>query len=314
MKCLYCYKNITPPGKEYHEKCSRKLFSSGITPVLDYRLSDLRPLAEEAINRSLAITGVQKKISLDLGKAEGKRKRLTIVGLWGRYILKPPEKEYPEMPELEDLTMHLAKIAGIKTAEHGLIRFNSGELAYITKRFDRTGNEKIAVEDFCQLTENLTEHKYDGGSMEKIGKAITTYSDFTGLDLIKFFNITVFSFLTGNSDMHLKNFSLITEPENQIRFSPAYDLLPTKLLLPADKEEMALPLNGKKKNLKINDFITFGKTIGIDIKVINYELETFNSKLKEMLLFIEKGFLKPQSIDKYQNLIKSRALKLGFSF
>jgi len=305
MKCLYCYNKIAEPEKEYHEKCSKKLFGTGLPPVLEHSLSDLRPLAEEAVNRSLAITGVQKKISLDLAKAEGKRKRLTIVGLWGRYILKPPEEDYPEMPELEDLTMHLAQLAGIETAEHGLIRFQSGELAYITKRFDRLKNEKIAVEDFCQLTENLTEHKYDGGSMEKIGRTIVKYSDLTGLDLIKFFIITVFSFLTGNADMHLKNFSLITD--GLIKFSPAYDLIPTKLLIPADKEEMALTLNGKKRNLMRKDFIAFGKNIGIDLKVINYELDSIKSKLNEITGFIEKGFIKSETKEKFVKLIVKRA-------
>lgn len=309
MKCLYCYKNNIETEQEYHAKCSRRIFGSNIPPVFEFKLSDIKELAKQAINRSLSITGVQKKISLDISKKE-KKDRLTIVGLWGDYILKPPEADYPEMPELEDLTMHLAQIADIETPEHSLIRFKTGELAYIIKRFDRQNKQKIAVEDFCQLTENLTEQKYNGASMEKIAKFIVRYSDYTGLDLIKFFNNAVFSFLTGNADMHLKNYSLITENEKKI--SPSYDLLPTKLLMPSDTEEMALTLNGKKKKLKRKDFFEFGNTIGLDLKVLNNELQALNSKFNDLLEFINSGYIKNVTKEKYKDLMKERAMRLGF--
>src|SRR5690606_38986653 len=140
------------------------------------------------------------------------------------YILKPPTPHYQQLPEVEDLTMHLAALAKIKTVPHSLIRLQSGKLAYITKRIDRTKKGKLHMEDMCQLTERLTEHKYQG-SYEQIAKAILKYSALPGLDLVNFFELVVFSFLTCNADMHLKNFSLIQQPGMGMVFSPAYDLV-----------------------------------------------------------------------------------------
>jgi serine/threonine-protein kinase HipA len=128
--------------------------------------------------------------------------------LHGNYILKPPSTEYKELPQNEDVTMHLANLVKIKTAQHCLIRLHSGELAYITKRFDRNKKDKIAVEDFCQLTENLTEHKYRG-SIEKVAKTTQKFTTNKGLEVLRLFELVLFCYLTGNADMHLKNFALI---------------------------------------------------------------------------------------------------------
>ncbi|MFC3199893.1 HipA domain-containing protein [Parapedobacter deserti] len=164
-------------------------------------------MARITVNERLAVTGVQPKLSLSL---EGERgnKRLTLVGLWGDYILKPQSSDFPAMPGVEDLTMHLAKLFKIETAEHALIQTSSGELAYITKRFDRVKGKKVHVEDLCQLSELLTEQKYKS-SYERAGKIIKQYATNSGLDVIKYFRMVLFCFLTGNNDMHLKNFSLM---------------------------------------------------------------------------------------------------------
>lgn len=133
------------------------------------------------------------------------------------------------MPEVEDLTMHLSELIGIKTAEHLLIKLRFGELAFISKRFDRLKSEKLHLEDMAQITEKLTERKYSN-PMEKVGKAILKHSDYAGNDVIRFFQLTLFCFITGNADMHLKNFSLLTNLDGKIILSPAYDLLSTKIL------------------------------------------------------------------------------------
>lgn len=133
------------------------------------------------------------------------------------------------MPEVEDLTMHLSELIGIKTAGHLLIKLRSGELAYISKRFDRLKSEKLHLEDMAQITEMLTERRYSS-PMEKVGKAILKHSDYAGNDVIRFFQLTLFCFITGNADMHLKNFSLLTNLDGKIILSPAYDLLSTKIL------------------------------------------------------------------------------------
>lgn len=173
-------------------------------------------------------------------------KRQTLVGLWGDYILKPQSNEYAFMPEVEDLTMHLAKLFKIETAEHALIKTTTGELAYITKRFDRINGTKVHVEDSCQLSELLTEQKYKS-SYERVGKLIRLFTTNSGLDIIKYFRLVLFSFLVGNNDMHHKNFSLI-HTENGILFSPAYDLLNVNLIFPNDNDDLALTVNRRKKN------------------------------------------------------------------
>ena len=167
----------------------------------------MHELAEKIVRQHTTVTGVQPKLSLDL-QASGGTSRLTLVGLWGQYILKPPSPEYPQMPENEDLTMHLAQVFSITTVPHTLIRLESGELAYLTRRIDRTGNgRKRGMEDCCQLAERLTADKYRG-SMELVARTIRRYSSQAALDSVTLYELTLFCFLIGNADMHLKNFSL----------------------------------------------------------------------------------------------------------
>ena len=155
----------------------------------------MQELAKEIVIRSVAVTGVQPKLSLTIEKIPGdpKHSRFTIVGLWGDYILKPPSDEYPSMPENEDVTMHLSELFGIPTAAHSLIRLKSGELAYITKRFDRSKKGKLAMEDMCQLTETLTSDKYES-SMEKVGKHIAKFSQAPDWSRLLFFRPHYFAF------------------------------------------------------------------------------------------------------------------------
>lgn len=210
-RCLYCYLPLSKEETDFHEKCCKKFFGTSTPPIFDYTNEEMQQLAEQIVSRSIAVTGVQPKLSLTLEKTanDPKKNRLTIVGLWGNFILKPPTSEFPNLSENEDLTMHLAKLFKIKTADHSLIRLKSGELAYITKRFDRINGDKLAMEDMCQLTETLTEDKYRS-SIERVGKKIKQFSSVPGLDTINFFELVLFSFITGNADMHLKNFSLLT--------------------------------------------------------------------------------------------------------
>lgn len=305
MKCLFCYNEISEQSKyEFHSKCSKKIYGNTIPPELDVSLENIYELASESINRSIAVTGVQEKLSLDI--THSTPKRFTIVGLWGGYILKPPSSKYNQLPEIEDITMHLAEIFGIKTAVHSLIRLKSGELAYITKRFDRDGSRKISAEDLCQLSGELTEHKYRG-SLEKVCKTILKFSDQPGLDKINFFEICLFSYLVGNSDMHLKNFSMFTDINTGVKLSPAYDLLSTKIIIPDDKEESALTINGKKNNLNLNDFTELAGKIALDKKVVDNIFGDFSDKIKECLSFLDKGFLSNDTIDTYKSLMKSRS-------
>jgi len=311
-KCLYCYQPLENQEIDFHKKCAKRFFGVNQVPVLNFGQAELKLMAQKAIAQRMTVTGVQPKLSLSLEKVDATRHRLTIVGLWGDYILKPPSEQFPQLPENEDVSMKLAALCGIRTAEHSLIRLASGELAYLTKRFDRQKSQKIHVEDFCQLTETLTEHKYRG-SMEKVGKAIKTFSTNTGLDALAFFELTIFCFLTGNADMHLKNFSLMHIPLGDIQLSPAYDLVSTKLAMPEDLEEMALTINGKKNRLTKVDFNKLGESLGISAKAMESVYQKFAKKMDRMSLLISESFLNPSLADDYLNLVIERGQKIGIN-
>lgn len=311
QRCLYCYQLLENNETDYHERCSRKFFGTHSTPLLDYRLDQMEALAKDIVIKSIAVTGVQPKISLEIEKIskDPKTSRFTIVGLWGGFILKPPTEMFPHLPENEDLTMHLSELFGITTAEHSLIRLKSGELAYITKRFDRDKKGKLPQEDMCQLTETLTEDKYRS-SMEKVGKHIEKYSSQPGFDLVTFFELTLFCFLTGNADMHLKNFALLTSRNNNIIFSPAYDLVNTTLIMPEDLEEMALTINGRKRKLKKSDFQTLAKTLKIPDRSAGNSFKKFSKLIPEAQEWIKISFLPDPMKIKYHELIQRNAERL----
>lgn len=309
-QCLGCYlpMNAEIGASHYHPTCSRKLFGSAVPPAVDFGLNDLEDLAKKSISQHLGITGVQPKVSLHAEKKEGDpNHRLMIVDLWGDFILKPSTDRFPEMSVMEDATMHMAEAAGLETAKHGLISLKSGELAYVTKCFDRGKKKrKIAIEDFCQLSELLTESKYDT-STEKAGKIILKFSSRPGLDAVTFFDLNIFCFLTGNADMHLKKFSLMTSDPEGVILSPAYDLLSTKLLLPSDKEEMALTVNGKKARLKKKDWIALGENLRIQNKAISNSFARVLKRIPEMKLIMKRSLLSADLKKRYTALLDERA-------
>lgn len=307
-RCLYCYQELGEETSEFHKICSRKIFGSPTPPELPYSEDQMLQLAEKVIKSQSSVTGVQPKLSLEIEKLSKKDKpqRFTIVGLCGGYILKPPTKKYKFLPELEDLTMHLAEISGIEIVPHSLIRLSSGKLSYITKRVDRKNGVKIHMEDMCQLTERLTEHKYNG-SYEQIGKAIVRYSANPGLDITNYFEQVLFSFLTGNADMHLKNFSLIDNPDMGYILSPAYDMVASNLVVEGDEEELALTLNGKKKKIRKKDFLEAINRFNVDNKAIENMFNKFKSSLDKWHNFIDISFLPDEMKNSYHDLIRERA-------
>ena len=300
-KCLYCYKELNANETDFHKACSRQFFASATPPLLSLNKEQLETLAKEIILKSIAVTGVQPKLSLQLEKTRNETPRLTLVGLYGDYILKPPSEQYPCLPENEDLTMHLAEAAGIRTASHSLIRLSSGELAYITRRFDRQNGQKIAIEDFCELSETLTEHKYRG-SVEKIGKLVRQFTTNKGYEQQRLFELILFCYLTGNTDMHLKNYALIENALGQYELSPAYDLLSTLLVL-SDEEESALSINGKKNRLKRTDFDSVAKTLQINEKTVAAIYQRFTKILPIWQQWIERSFLSAEMKKQYSDLI-----------
>jgi serine/threonine-protein kinase HipA len=310
-RCLYCYEALDTGEVDFHPRCSRKFFGTSVPPELPYRLDQVNELATQIVQRSVTVTGVQPKLSVDLEtyRDTRKRSRFTIVGLWGKYVLKPPTEQYPSLPENEDLTMHLAELFGIRIVPHSLIRFSSGELAYITRRVDRPDGVKLAMEDACQLTERLTEDKYKG-SMEQVGKIIARFCENRGFDLGEFFKLAIFSFLTGNADMHLKNFSLLRSADGLVSFAPAYDLLSTMLVIPEDKDELALTLNGKQSNLRKKDFHELSKRLALSETVVNNFFEDFSAALPPASAFITRSFLPSAQREEYARVIRARASRI----
>lgn len=305
QRCLYCYQPLEKGQTDFHPQCSKKLFGTTTPPELPYTKDDIESLALEVVRSQVTVTGVQPKLSVDLEKEANGKKRFTIVGLWGKYILKPQTELYVNLPENEDLTMHLATMVNIKTVPHSLIRFKDGSLAYITKRIDRDKKKgKIPMEDMCQLTEKLTEQKYKG-SHEQIAKIIMLHSAYPVLDLLTYFEVLLFCYLTGNADMHLKNFSLY-KPANEYILAPAYDLLSTKLVLPDDKDELALTLNARKRKLKKSDFNHLLNTYKIDEKVIENIYEKYRKIVPQWLNFIDTSFLPQQMKEEYKSIINKR--------
>lgn len=307
-KCLICA-NPVENGEQYHSKCLQELFGSNEQPVLDVHLEQLNELAKKSVHQRVTVPGVQTKLSLEIDRKTESADKLTIVGLWGRFILKPPSNRWPELPANEHCTMMLAEAAGLETVPCGLIHLASGELAYITKRIDRDdkGN-KFAMEDMCQLTGRLTEDKYKG-SHEQMAKIIKQFTANPLFDLTRFFELVLFCFITGNGDMHLKNFSLLNDPVVGWKLAPGYDLLNTRLVIPEEKdpEELALTIAGKKSNFNPGSFEEFGKTIGLNAKQIQNIKEGLLSKQELLHQTIEKSFLSDEKKDVYKEILEERA-------
>ncbi len=314
---MYCYKEVDG-GADYHPSCARKLFGSNRVPIIPYTRDNIDELALQVLETSTSVTGVQPKLSLDINKGDrNEPDKLTIVGLWGNYILKPQSPVYQQMPELEDLTMKLAESAGIATAKHGLIRMADGEMAYITRRMDRGVNgEKYSMLDMCQLTNRLTEHKYFGTYLQ-LAETIKSYSISPMLDVQRFWEIVLFSWITGNSDMHCKNFSLIDDRGVGYQLSPAYDMLAVLLTGIANNDELAMPLKGK---VIMDDTPITGLTgqmfkdamviSGISEKVAQKIIHKIAGYKVSWYEIIDSSFLCESKKEEYKSLVEERLSRI----
>lgn len=310
MNCLCCGKPLKKPNETgWHNSCIKRFFGTTVLPEIDINDKTLAILAEETTNKGFTVPGVQKKLSLHL-LSDNNKPRLTLVNFPTGFILKPQVAEYEALPESEQLIMAMADVAKISTVPHALIKGKSG-LAYITKRVDRNlTNDKIemfAMEDFCQLDLRLTEDKYKG-SYERCAKIIERYSSRIGIDMSEFYIRLVFCFIVGNSDMHLKNFSLIETAERSKEYilSPAYDLLPVNANLPEDTEQFALTMNGKKRNIRKGDFLKFAKSIGISRSTANKLIENLVKYAPKWLKMCDESLLPDELKERVKRIIVER--------
>lgn len=305
MKCLYCYKTISKEG-EFHASCSQKFFGSSTPPTIPYSFSEMAELAKNIVERSVTVPGVQPKLSMGIIEeaTQNTNKRLTVVGaLGGDYIFKPPSTDFEEMPENEHVTMRIAEALGINVVLSSLIRLKSGELSYITKRIDRTNDgKKVHMLDMFQITEAFDKYK---SSMEKVGRALGKFSANPLLDKLFLFEMTLFSFLVGNNDMHLKNFSMILSNDKWV-LAPAYDLLNVAIILPEDKEELSLTLDGKKRKLTRSSFEKFGKKLGLNERQIEGVFNRFLKNKAKAIKLINESFLSVKMQNKYVGLMETR--------
>lgn len=304
MNCFCCGKPLkTENDNDWHKACIKRFFGTVDIPEIKIDEKTLESLAAQSISKGLTVPGVQKKLSLHLS-TDNRNPRLTLVNYPTGYILKPQVREFECLPEAEQLVMCMADATGISIVPHALIK-SGDDLAYITKRIDRvfekTDIKMLAMEDFCQLDLRVTADKYKG-SYERCAKVIGRYSSQIGLDMAELFMRLVFSFVVGNSDMHLKNFSLIEtgEASNTFVLSPAYDLLPVNVIMPEDTEEFALALNGKKTHIRKKDFFVFAEECGI-------------SKASAEKMIAKIVFMKPKYIDMCNGSLLPDHLKERFA-
>jgi serine/threonine-protein kinase HipA len=307
-KCLYCYKSLSKEEVDYHPKCAKAFFGVAEAPVLPYKLSEMEKLAKKSAELSITVPGVQPKLSLGWMKKKlenGHQNRLTIMdALEGQYILKPQNAEYPQMPENEHLSMKLAQLFKINIVPVNMIRLNSGELCFITKRIDRnTDGSKNHMIDFLQILE-LTD-KYMG-TMETLGKTIGELSVNTLFDKLRFFEAAIFNFVIGNNDMHLKNYSMFLSNMGWV-LSPFYDLLNVKLILPTDKDDIALMLGGKKRSFSKGYFDRLGTVLQLNDKQISTIYKRLDVWLPKAIALINESFLNKEGKNAYTQLITQRS-------
>lgn len=305
-RCPITYEPL-PDGATYSQ-LGLKLLNRNLTSLapLEFTAEQQR---QESLSRAgkMSVQGLQLKLSLVLRITEG---RFEVVNRGGKYILKPPSLDFPGLPENEDVTMRMAAAAGIEVPLHGLVRSIDGSFSYFIKRFDRVGRDRMPVEDFAQLSGASRDTKYDS-SMEKVAGIIEQFCTFPALERVKLFERTLFSFLVGNEDMHLKNFSLITRSE-KVELAPAYDFLNTAIALKGAKEQMALPVKGRKSKLTRNDLLNYFARERLQIKerILNDVLSRFAKAIPTWRELLDQSFLSVEAKQKYAALLKQRGERM----
>jgi serine/threonine-protein kinase HipA len=301
--CLVCLDSMG--SDRYHPRCVRELFGTSYAPAIDIELAKLHTVAMAMIGHT-ALSGVQRKISLRL-ETESRTLRVATDG--GRFILKPQAQTFPHLPENEHVTMRMAARVGIAIPPCGLLSLKDGSLAYIARRFDRANDgKKFLQEDFCQLAEKSPKDKYDG-SAELCARIVQRFASAPGVDAAKLFRLMVFTWWTGNGDMHLKNFSLLRGEDGNYRLSPAYDLLCTRLVITDDL--LALSVDGNKKNVTKKQWMTYAAYCRVPPRAAERIFREIAEAKEDCAAMIARSALPEEMKRDYAELIRRRAAAIA---
>lgn len=303
-KCHICYQEL---GHEidYHQQC---LKSMGITEWPHFERIIQQPFEQLAsafvASQQGTVAGVMPKILLSSSRVA---MSLPNVG----FIYKPAVPKWPELAENEHLTHLLAQSVGLEVAKSALVRSDEG-FGLISKRFDINdlGSNRYHVLDMAQILELKADDKYRS-SYERVAKAIKKYSDQPVIDLMTFYKLVVFSFLCGNSDLHLKNISLL-HVENGWQLSPCYDLVNVKLANPDDREQLALTLNSRKNRIKSTDLLEyFPAHTGLSDRLKNRVISDLTTGIKKWPKLIANSFLSELQQENYVQIVNQRLELIG---
>ena len=283
-----------------NEKFLKEMFNSPKIPVIDFGLGDISRKAQE-LSGKLSISGVQPKLSV---KLDEKQNMLIPVAEGGEYILKPQTPTFANIPENEQCCMEIAKELNIEVPLHCLIPLKDKSLSYVVKRFDREKGVKIHQEDFGQILEQTDKYK---GSVEQIGRKLKEISSAPGYDAQLLFERVILNFILGNGDAHLKNYSIAYRDKDNIRLTPAYDIVCSKLVIPQE-EDSAITIHGKKNKLLREDFDQLGDDFSIPIKI---RYEKFGNKFNVMRKIIETSSIAKEKQGQFLEIIKERINRIG---
>lgn len=322
MNCSGCLKQIDNAG--YCRKCLKDLFEG---KKVEHVLPFNSPYKEDSDlyqerTKKLSISGVQVKYSMRIDD-----NKLVLTDKGGQYILKPIPvgqfKNLDQAPANEHLTMQLAgQLFKITVPPNAIIHFSDNSPAYLVKRFDvKTDGSKYPQEDFAQIAQVTEEthgknYKYDL-SYEEIGLLIKRHIATSAIELEKFFRLVLFNYIFSNGDAHVKNFSAILTDEGDHVLTPAYDLLCTRIHSPGEGD-MALTLFKDRFTeayeghgfYTYDDFLEFGKVLGIKESRVVKIIEAFEGKEKSVDRLVDKSFLRDDLKEYYKQTYKDKLTRL----
>jgi serine/threonine-protein kinase HipA len=228
------------------------------------------PALADEIKFSLA--GVQLKFSL---LREGDRFSVPLSGGLGNYILKPPTATFEALPRNEYAMMLLAREVGIDTPDVMLVPVANvdsrlaGHLAaekhaYAVRRFDRTANGRVHIEDLAQALGARPTEKYGFTNYETLARVLMAYSERGFEDVLEMTRRLAFNLVMGNGDAHIKNWSLIYNNPTRPRLAPAYDLVAT-IAYTKNDDTVAMNMGGVKRfaEITMDTFRRFAERIGM---------------------------------------------------